>query len=343
MATIAEIVQKMQELGYKISTRQFRYWYELGLLPAGEKRGGFKEGVRLVFSDPEEVINRIKKICDLKGKNYRLNEIAEICKKEEREKALKLRKKHLSNYVERDGRYFYHISEIQAKSADFIEADTVVGLIEAIKDIGDKNEKYLKNLGEIYALVDLLTDEAKHIDSIQLYQPRHIRNDRQYFNINKAAYDTLLPSQFLKETYGIEYNLQKRLIEKHRESVEKYLFFPKIDGIRFTKEWLGWKKQEAAELWPKLLQEYLWFKGKNVLIKKNDYGGKGKKLTFMWDYEYKNMNELTEDYLNGKCAFVPCVDAMFSRDYFLKRFYNGREETNFGTSLSSLSEVALQG
>jgi hypothetical protein len=277
----------------------------LGLLPPPIKQGIYRGGVSLIFLDKEMIISVLARIYELKGLGYAIKEIKKVII-DERQRTIEMeRKEDLVKYIEIDGRYY-----INSKN----EPDNIFFLCTNLPDIILSNEKVIKDLEiDKIATVDHIKRDAAEIASRGLYVPRCAFNRKAVYNIH----DLSAPAQWivLRRKYGLSWDVLEGIYKKQRENLSKYIFWPEPDGIKFSREKIGYLKQYQLNEFGGHLLEYIEMISGNLNSELQDeFSG------LYWDYKYDDIQNFIDDFLSGRCAFVPYIfSSMDDRIYILKK------------------------
>ncbi len=304
--TINEIVDRMTEEGYRLTARTVKYYIEKGLLPETEKTGGYKEGVKLLFSDENLVFSKLKKIFKLKGKGYTLSEI-----KIDFEKDLQVvaRERHIENlkkYVQVEGRYYIDLSNSNFQEDDrMIIAKNIIEFVEKWNKISLYRESRIPNA------------DYSQIEIRSLFHPIfYFKEKLVWREIDGTIIGNLVE---LHTEYDYEWDVLEKLYMKHIENSQNYLHYPEIDNVRFTEEWLGWKRSdENQDFWGEL-KSFLNYIRTNAFSNFRSSFDSGE-ASPLWDSKYDNANDFISDFLKGHCVFLRGSDG--SGMQFLKRISN---------------------
>jgi len=281
MVSINELVKQLINKGYKTTPRAIKYYIEQGLMPKPEKRGGYREGVRLVFPDKEEALARLFKIFELKGRGFKLSEIEEFLKDEKRKEGASKLWDYFKSFVEIDGR-FYLILEKEPDGKRYKYADC---LKNALIDL-DRESEFLHHLDEVEGRGLFVTP--------YMYQ-------------KKIVYDLdmmTLPLSWveLRRQYDFEWDVLEAIFKKHIHNFDRDFHWPNLDSVQYLKAWVGFHRQWALNFFGADLIEYINWIQKDFLDAWED---EDMFSTRILDFKYSNINIFIEDFLSGNCAFVP--------------------------------------
>ncbi len=306
MVTINDIVDEMTSKGYKITNRTIKYYLERNLLPQPEKQGGYREGVKLVFPDKEEVLARLYRIFELKGRGYTLSEIKKTIERERAKELAGKRSEYLQGFIERDGRFYNKSSSTNL----LIPQDNLERIL-----LSGEVPSFSRETEKLNKLEPIASYHFEQIEKSGAVLPIFLIGDKpayDEFDIPPIVYWLLLRLE-----YDIEWDIIEALVNKHAENFDRYVFLPEPDGIRFSREFIGWHRQFKLNLLGGLFFEYL------ELIEDGfmSVGGfADSELTCFWGAEYETLGAMIDDFLRGKCAFVPNLFTSNQQEFFLKRF-----------------------
>jgi len=307
-----ELAKEMNKQGYKITPRTIKkYTFHDNLMSDTVKVGGYRKGVKNVFTDKEEAISRLRRILELRAKGYSIFQILLKFENEEAEVALRERKKDLSRYVERNGHYYYLLEKKAANSGLYYFGDSLVNICkDFIKDTKDHYVNIFKSL-----------DDIDKIEKHCLFQPLYMYKENLACWHNPDTRDDFGCVDdwcALKQEFDIGWETLKDLRYRHVENLETSLYLPEIDGERFNTEIIEWKRQVEINKLGLILFRYIediQF-GRRVFV--NDARNY---VSFEWDSEYRDIDSFIKDFMKRKCAFVPSIARdMGVGGYFLKRF-----------------------
>ena len=330
IGTIQDIVNEMTHLGYKITPRMVRSYIEYDLLSKPEKRGGYGKGVKLVFSNKPWIVLRLKRIYELKAKGLTLEEIGIVLEEEDKKKSIKDRQKHFKRFVERDGKCYFRIG-----SSAFDKTDPIIITMNENQElfrfrIADSISKYCRDragrhslfrddffnsISESYPKENSFWDDVSQIEKHSLFQPLYIFRNKFVYMDERDDYEIGRWYQ-LRRQYGIGWETLKSLQKKHQENLQRYVFFPEPDGERFTKKWVKWHKQKEMNAFGDLLFGYLNTERDQLVYIHRAFS----EPVFSWDSFYSDVGRLVDDFLQGRCAFVPIFgNDPYGAKFFLKR------------------------
>ncbi len=309
--TVKEITDELRSLGIRTSEDTLKYYLGLGLLPKPDKEGGFREGVRLVFPDREEALSFARRIYELKGLGYKLSEIKEEFRKERRAKIYERRKKSLDNFVEFEG---YVYLNIPSGSSEGIFASNLGNTV---------TQEFYTNFREWGRFDDLvksmnMIEEKGFCLAEKIYDSKRFYDD---FILNECASGWML----LRYEWGIDWDMMQSLSQKHCENIDHFFFWPDPDGKVFSDMSIRFMKQQALTEFGWMLNKYFEKVHNGDGALQEDHSHDIRFVRWSWDYLYENTSDMIEDFLTGKCAFVPryggeIFDDTPKNDVFLKRF-----------------------
>ena len=288
--SLTDLVIEMQKRGYRTTSSGIRYYVQKGLLPNPVKIGlGHRSGVQLFFPDKDEVCSRLFNIFELKGRGFKLAEIRDELKDQQRIQLDYQRKIYLDRFLKKNDQFFLKLER---------EPDDrwAKSLGEVLKD-PDVSYIYLQNRPCKEDDVDQITNRRLYLASY-LYDDQPVYLDHDIWD----SFDWLK----LRIDHEIHWDTLEALHEKHADNFKKYFFWPDTDGERFTETYLGWRRQMELNSFGKLFKEYIErIITKTLTIMSLDYIGE---VPVEWDYRYDNIESLIEDFLGGQCAFMPTSD-----------------------------------
>ena len=304
--TIQELVERMISKGFKVTPRTIKFYIERGLLPEPTKRGGYQEGVRLIFDDPEKALERLHLIFALKGKGYKLSDIrAEIDVLRERERLEKW-KSELERYVEIGSRVYYDLGPVSEERSLSCQRLEIV-----LRESGPYQHD-LNSCGPF----ELRFEASKRVQALGLYLP-------QYVSAGALLYDEDSlwgPSSWvlLHLEYGLDWDVLTQLFEVSKKNLDRFFYWPEPDGERFSSLSIRWDRQESENELGIPLKNYVEWMNKGFSLG-GDYpffGGVNP------SFKYLNQDEFISDYISGRCAFVPAYpsDEGDRAEMFLKQF-----------------------
>lgn len=284
MITINELVEKLGNEGYKITPRTVKHYIDQGLLSRPWKHGGYKEGVRLVFEDEDLVLSELKEVFRLKGLGYKMSQINKAFSDRRRAKALEEKKIYLKRYIKSKGKYYFKLEESRIKARTwnnrreyprYIKASNLAELIN--DDIYKEYE--LSECGNL----ETIKKDANKVEKLGLWIP-------QYFYKNKPIYDNsdwFNPLRWIKlrREYDFDWSLLKQLFVKCVENEAKYFFWPEPDAVGFR---IDFSRQSLLNGSGSRIFE-------TVLDFTDSFSNR----------PYENVNDFINDFLSGKCAYVP--------------------------------------
>jgi len=299
--SLNELVQEMENKGYRITPHGVKYYTRKGLLPKPIKQGGYGKGVHLVFPDKDDVLARLYKIFEMKGKGFRLSEILRAIRNEDQLKLEYRRKKYLENFIEKDGEFFHVLEE-------------------------EPDERWIENLNYViqdHNMVDvylyrtsLFKNDPDEVTKRKLYRPSHIY-DGKIIYLHDDIHEAFAWIKLCRD-HNIGWYVLEAINKRHEENFDKHFFWPNPDVARFTKAYIGWRRQVELNYFGVLLKEYIERiieKTRTQVDLKFDFMGE---VQTSWNYQYDSVDILTQDLIEEKCAFVPSSDVDIR--YFLKRF-----------------------
>jgi DNA-binding transcriptional MerR regulator len=275
MISLNDLAKEFNGRGYKLTPRAIKYYVERGLLPKPMKQGGYREGVRLIYKDKEAILDRLQQVFLLKGRGFKLEEIAKILKRQGRGKVLKQRRAYLKRFKEANGHFYF--------------------TLENAPD--GKRYKYGESLKEFFPDPDIKKD-ADDVERRGLFKTPYMYRNRAVYDLDMLI-DAPYPWIELKQKYAIEWNILEALFKKHKENYCHFVHWPNPDGIRFSEAWVGYHRQWAHNFFGLHLIEYI----KGIHVRFIDEWDKD--YSFILDYKYRDLALFIEDFLSGNCAFVP--------------------------------------
>jgi len=308
MITFEDLQKRLTQAGYKVTVRALKYWVQEGLMPEPTgKKGGYREGVRLVFEDAKDAEATALKIFEFKGRGFTLAEIKKVFEENASDKAFEKHKRYLKQFVEIDGRVYQQIAP------DVANLGVYERLSASLVESG-RNQFDLSLCGGIKRI----KSDAKKIEELGLCSPLYLIGNERLYDFD----DLYGPSAWIKlrREYDIEWETLKLLHTKHSENVERLWFWPSPDGAWFTDAYIKWNKQGKQDcLGSYLLAYYEWMKrGFRFNAAEHIYFGMP-----IWCYKYATTHQLIEDFIRERCAFVSGVDEFDQACIFLKKFEKG--------------------
>jgi DNA-binding transcriptional MerR regulator len=303
--SIDELVHHVERKGYKITPYGVKYYIREGLLPRPIKRsGGYKEGVRLIFPDAREALTQFERIFELKGWGYKLAEIKKVIRDEAGERSKNKRKKIMEKIIEIDGQFYFKLNE---------EAD-----INKLKHDPDESwtDDLEKKLFKYYNPKNTVKGDSEKVIKLKLYLPIYLYKDKPLY-LQTDIFQAFAWIK-LRRSYEIAWDTLKALHRKHVENFDKFFFWPDADGINFSKKWVNWQRQKELNNFGEILYNYTGrMIDKTIDRLSMDWGNWGEPET-AWDSGYASNHTFFQDFLEGKCAFVPTAHPNIR--YFLKKF-----------------------
>jgi len=305
--TIQELVEQMKSEGFKITPRTIKFYVEMALMPQPVKRGGYQEGVRLVFEEPEKAIERLRLIFALKGKGYKLSDIrAEIDRVREREK-LEKQKSELQRYVEIEGRVYYDLGPVS--EAHFLSCQRLDILL---RESGPYQYSF-----EACGPLEMWLEASKQVQERGFSLP-------QYVSKGAFLYDeTALfgPSSWIimNLEYDLGWDTLTKLFEVSKKNLDRFFHWPDTDGERVSSLSIRWARQKAENEFGIPLKNYLEWMSEGFSLG-DDYPFFG---VVNPSFRYSNREEFVSDFVSGRCAFVPMYpddDGPVGAEMFLKKF-----------------------
>ncbi|MBT3368608.1 MAG: MerR family transcriptional regulator [Nitrospina sp.] len=305
---IQDVVERMVSEGFKLTPRTLTFYVEQGLLPQPEKRGGYKKGVRLAFreEDAARAIRTLYLIFSLKGKGYKLAEIKdEIDRLYQDEKALNMKSK-LDRYVEINDRVYY---EKGLRSEHGLPSYT--RLDEVLGDEGP----YRPDLSECGSL-DMILEASRRVQALGLCHPLYVCKGVLIYDEGEGY----APGSWviLNLRYMINWDVLLQLFKVSVENLKKYFYWPNPSGKTCSHLSIRWMQQESENEVGLMLQHYIeWMEEGFPLGELYPNFG-----LVNYSFRYSSRAEFIEEFIAGKCAFVPIYpDEDGKRGVlFLKRF-----------------------
>jgi len=304
--TIQELVERMTSAGFKITPRTVKFYIERGLLPEPVKRGGYGEGVRLVFEDPEKAVERLQFIFSLKGRGFKLSEIrSEIDKLEEAERLLRA-KTELERYVEIEGRVYYDLGPVSEDKRLSCQRLDIL-----LRESGP-NQYDLASCGPL----ELWWEASKQVQALGLCLPQYVSEGALLYD-EEALFG---PSSWvlLHLEYGLDWDLLRELFEVSKKNLDQFFHWPEPDGERFSSLSIRWARQESENELGIPLKNYLEWMSNGFSL--------GGDFPFFGavnpSYRYTKQDDFVSDFISGRCAFVPMYpsDSGDRAEMFLKKF-----------------------
>jgi hypothetical protein len=112
----------------------------------------------------------------------------------------------------------------------------------------------------------------------------------------------------LRYEFDIDWGELDEILSRHRLNYDKYFFWQKPDGIRFSREKIGVLKQDH-------INEFSFFLLDSI---SRIYEGEGGLVSY--DAKYDNIGVFIKEFLKGKCAFVPNPRTDSGEELFIKKF-----------------------
>jgi DNA-binding transcriptional MerR regulator len=310
--SVLGLEKKMSELGYRIKAPTIKHYINIGLLETPHKIGGAKKGVRFVFEDVAGTIERLKRIADLKGRGFRMDEIPKELWKAEQQIVCDKARERLSRFVESKGDFFEEIEwppgseNYQAngfKFAHYTYADSAADLLDEKLWRAEELHKY-DTLPHIRA--DFLKVEEKGLWRTPYFYNGRLVYECQYLYQVARFVD-------LHRGYDLPWSTIEDLSGKHRQNMERFEQWPEVDGIRFNRAWVGVQKKEGRNAFASnLVDVFQWIKDGCPI-----YPQEPTSVPY-WHSQYQTVDKLVEDFLKGRCAFLP--SPIQEPHSFLKRF-----------------------
>lgn len=280
-----EILVKQFAKDHGHTETTIKYYIKMKLLPEPIKRGGYGVGVNLFFKDEALVTRLLNRILELKRFGYKLSEIKAVLEKEQSQTNIIPSKM----YLQRGGKFYYVLDEDEInESYKFYTSLSDLITPEFVK------ENHLSKFGT----PDELRKYAQEIEQRRLFVPNHIYDDRLIHSRHDD--DTLTFLMHLHSQEKLTWEQLENLYKRQRINIEKYFHFPNDKT-----GWIEYKKQDIMNSFCFILADY--FDLIKNLIKPN-----------YWDHRYPSIEEFYQDFIDGKCAFLP---AAFGGDIdvFLKK------------------------
>ncbi len=297
MPTIREIVDDLVGEGYRITARTVKYYIDAGLIPAPDKEGGYKEGVRLVFKNGKIAKERIKRIYELKGRGYKLSEISEALIEEDKTKYFQRVANWLSIYVERDGRFFFEMIDVREEPCAVAES-----LVSLFTDPdNEKRSEYARYIvrRSAYKIDTKSYTDFAEVEGRGLIVPTDMINGRTAYD---SSIECAIDYIYLHHNYDLSWNTIESLHKQHIKNFDNYIPLPEADGKRFTREWIGWYRQSELNKFGKYVLEYLTKMANGFAYKPSI------RLKRYWDSAYDDLDSFVSDFLESKCAFFAGVE-----------------------------------
>jgi DNA-binding transcriptional MerR regulator len=295
----------MERKGYRITPYGVKYYIQNKLLPTPIKQsGGYKQGVRLIFPDPAEALTQLQRIFELKGLGYKLAEIKKVIKKEAEERFRGKQKRKLEKFIEINDQFF-------CKLNDRAEIDKLK--VDPEEPWTDDLEKVLfKYLDPI----TVVKGDAEKIINHKLHIPLYLYRNKPVY-LHNDIYEALAWVSLRRE-HDIAWDTLEALNNQHIKNFDKHFFLPEADGVKFSPNWINSIRQKQLNQFGWMVENYI---GKIINETTETLSMKwenfGEPVTHFWDYEYRDKDSFINDFLDGRCAFVPTHDAHIR--YFLKK------------------------
>jgi DNA-binding transcriptional MerR regulator len=309
---ITDIVDRLTQEGFKITPRTIKFYIERGLLPEPMKRGGYQEGVRLAYKaeDSEKIMEILYLIFSLKGRGYKLADI----KSEVNKLTVKKQAEALSRYIEIDG-FFREEIQFEPHSRDqetdlfrypyHAYADSVGELLTEALLKGEELHKW-GPLGDIKMLFSKIEGMGLWITPY-CFKGRLVYDTQWLFQVARFV--------DLHKAYVLPWETIQTLFRKHEENERIFLHWPECDGVRFNQAWVEFHlRRELNDFGDMLLRFLEWiYMGCPFTATETGF--------VCWDSVYNDTNEFLDDFLAGRCAWVP--SPFQDPRKFLKRFEVG--------------------
>lgn len=320
--TIKEVVEKMRADGYKLTENTLKYYLSKDLLPEPKKIGKYGKGVKLVFREENEILSRLRKIFELKGKGYKLSDISKEIEREKIEELYEERKKELNGYFEKDGNFYeeldlpptwekHNILEVAGDDLRTIRAFSTYDPSNFLFHDATYERSGLRRIGKGGRPVNAL----KEVLQRGLFATT-LTNHGNLIYLLKDFEDYISPWIKLIEEYPIELPVLEALSNKHKENLQNLCYWPEPDGVRFTVEYIeNAKRIHLNGLGGMILNYITWIREGFVAVFSD--GGLGgffsppPVLSFVSDFKYDSVDGFIEAFLQGECAFVSQVTTPF--------------------------------
>ncbi|MFC1896944.1 hypothetical protein ACFL0Q_09885, partial [Thermodesulfobacteriota bacterium] len=119
----------------------------------------------------------------------------------------------------------------------------------------------------------------------------------------------------LNYLHGIGWDILERLQKKFREDLEKFAYWPRPDGIRYSEKSIQYEKQRLTSCFCSFLLRVI---GgiEHGLLWVRDFNPASDEIKVPLDERYDSFGEFVDDFLKGACAFVPEV----TNEFFVHKF-----------------------
>ena len=290
MATIPDLVERMTADGYKLTARKIKYYIEIGLLRKPLKVAAYRKGVHFEYPNEEYIIERLKRIFELKGRGYKLKEIKEILLEEDVKEVAKESAKLHKRFIHHDRKVY---RQVNSANLDKLQFHIAPGVKSLAIDLG---------ITSIDPKIDI--GDAAMIDKYGLFFPLRIEEKGIHvFELNKDL-ELLAAWAQLRNEFGIEWKTLKALCDQHRENLSRYVFWP-----NWSEEVVSWHTRRITNNFPIRLSGYV-----DRIVKPRLFPGYGRVAS---DYKYQTLDLFIDDFLEERCAFVPMIveEERYERGY----------------------------
>ncbi len=297
MVTIDELVGELANRGYRITHRAVKYYLDLGLLPQPDKRGGYGQGVRLVFPDKGVVLAKLLRIFELKGRGYKLSEIRHLILEEHCKEAIEKKREELKRYIKIQDRFYFVIDDLDSSRGRYSKYSTnSLSSILLSPEVMEMHEPTKFNL-------DFVESACEELETRGLYLPTHLYQNQSAYRL--AAMYEAYGCLDIRREWDIEWDLFESLLKKHSENLSKYFYWPVPDNVRISEASIGFMQRN-------LLNQFgIWLGGYLSAIRDGF-------ISDSFHSRYDNVYIFIRDFLAGDCAFVPFTE--YQNTHFLLTF-----------------------
>lgn len=301
MITISALAEKMDAKGYKVTPTTIKYYVSEGLLPPTDKMGGYREGVKSFFDNEEEVVERLTKIFQLKGRGFKLAEIRAHLREADRAKAIKIRAEFLKRFRLFKNEYVLEIDDFHREASRIILADSFSDAFQPSNIDMITAELQQEWSSQIFHPI---TDWPSRIESLGLFRLTTVHEDKFAIRLDQFRYASYWVA--IHREYMIAWDVLDAINKKHIQNFDTYIMFPEIDNKRFTAEHIGYLRQSELNYFGITLHEYLKsIKSSSTHFFRSGYNEQNElQVQVDWDSEYDDVNIFIDDFLHGRCAFV---------------------------------------
>ena len=275
------------------------------------KRGGYREGVKLVFEDAEEAEASARQIFELKGRGFTLSEIKKVFEEKASVKALERHKKFLNNFIKMGERIYKRFAVVDGLNYGELDRLRIVMLEDGPAQFN------LSTCGGIKKI----KEAADKVEALGLYGAPYLYGDKPLYDSDNLYQPSAWIS--LRLEYDLDWRVLKDLHRRHSENLEKIWFWPSPDGNRFTNLSLEWERQCQRDYLGTYLMAYFEWMRKGFPINSTEILYFGSPIRCD---RYEDIHQLIDDFIGGRCAFVPGGYDYEEMCVFLKRFGEGEND-----------------